>query len=50
MKLKAIIQSLDSKKGYIVTTNDGREFIVRNIDEAIKKKEDIENENNPRDN
>ena len=37
MKLKAIIQSLDSKKGYIVTTNDGREFIVRNIDEAIKE-------------
>ena len=31
MKLKAIIQSLDSKKGYIVTTNDGREFIVKNI-------------------
>lgn len=45
MKLKVIIQSLDSKKGYIVTTNDGREFIVKNIDEAIKLKEDIENEN-----
>ena len=44
MKLKAIIQSLDSKKGYIITTNDGREFIVKNIDEAIKKKEEIENE------
>ena len=44
MKLKAIIQSLDSKKGYIVTTNDRREFIVRNIDEAIEKKEEIENE------
>ena len=44
MKLKAIIQSLDSKKGYIVTTNDAREFIVRNIDEAIEKKEEIENE------
>ena len=37
MKLKVVIQSLDSKKGYIVTTNDGREFIVRNIDEAIKE-------------
>ena len=44
MKLIATIQSLDSKKGYIVTTNDGREFIVRNIDEAIEKKEEIENE------
>ncbi len=44
MKLKVIIQSLDSKKGYILTTNDGREFIVKNIDEAIKKKEEIENE------
>ena len=44
MKLKAIIQSLDSKKGYIVTTNDGREFIVRNIDEAIELKEKLQNE------
>lgn len=41
MKLKVIIQSLDSKKGYIVTTNDGREFIVRNIDEAIKMKDEL---------
>ena len=45
MKLKAIIQSLDSKKGYIVRTNDGKEFIVRNIDEAIKLKEELESEN-----
>ena len=44
MKLKATIQSLDSKKGYIVTTNDGREFIVKNIDEAIKLKEELQNE------
>ena len=44
MKLKVIIQSLDSKKGYILTTNDGREFIVKNIDEAIKLKEELENE------
>ena len=42
--MKAIIQSLDSKKGYIVTTNDGKEFIVKNIDEAIKLKEELENE------
>ena len=45
MKLKAIIQSLKNKKGYIVTTNDGREFIVRNIDEAIELKEKLQNEN-----
>ena len=37
MKLKVVIQTLDNKKGYIVTTNDGREFIVRNINEAIKE-------------
>ena len=45
MKLKAIIQSLNSKKGYIVTTNDGREFIVRNIDEAIELKDKLQDEN-----
>ena len=45
MKLKVIIQSLDSKKGYILTTNDGREFIVKNIDEAIELKEKLQNEN-----
>ena len=45
MKLKAIIQSNDNKKGYIVTTNDGREFIVKNIDEAIELKEKLQNEN-----
>lgn len=44
MKLKVIIQSLDSKKGYILTTNDGREFIVKNIDDAIKLKEELKNE------
>lgn len=42
MKLKAVIQSLDSKKGYIVTTNDGREFIVRDIDEAIELKNKLQ--------
>ena len=45
MKLKVIIQSLDSKKGYILTTNDGKEFIVKNIDEAIELKEKLQNEN-----
>ena len=42
--MKSIIQTLDNKKGYIVTTNDGKEFIVKNIDEAIKLKEELENE------
>ena len=43
--MKSIIQTLDNKKGYIVTTNDGKEFIVRNIDEAIELKEKLQNEN-----
>ena len=43
--MKVVIQTLDNKKGYIVTTNDGREFIVRNIDEAIELKEKLQNEN-----
>ena len=45
MKLKVVIQTLDDKQGYIVTTNDGREFIVKNIDEAIELKEKLQNEN-----
>lgn len=44
MKLKVVIQTLDNKQGYIVITEDGREFIVKNIDEAIKKKEELEDE------
>ena len=44
MKLKVAIQTLDNKQGYIVTTNDGKEFIVRDIDEAIKLKEELQNE------
>ena len=42
MKLKVAIQTLDDKKGYIVTTNDGREFIVKNIDEAIELKNKLQ--------
>ena len=42
--MKSIIQTLDDKQGYIVTCEDGREFIVRNIDEAIKLKEEIQDE------
>lgn len=45
-KVKVVIQLLDDRSGYIVTCDDGREFIVKNIDEAIKLKEDIENEKN----
>ena len=44
MKLKVAIQTLDNKKGYIVTTNDGRQYIVKDIDEAIKLKEELQNE------
>ena len=44
MKLKAIIQRTNDFKNYIVITDDGREFIVKTIDEAIKLKEEIENE------
>ena len=45
MQNEIIIQTLDDKQGYIVTCEDGREFIVRNIDEAIKLKEELQNEN-----
>ena len=41
MKLKVAIQTLDDKQGYIVTCEDGIEFIVRDIDEAIKLKEEL---------
>ena len=42
--MKAVIQRTNDFKNYIVTTNDGREFIVKNIDEAIKLKEELKNE------
>lgn len=41
MKLKAAIQTLDDKQGYIVTCEDGREFIVKNINEAIELKDKL---------
>ena len=44
--MKAAIQQTSDLKNYIVIAEDGREFIVKNIDEAIKLKEDIENETN----
>lgn len=43
-KVKAVIEQLSDRSGYIVTTDDGREFIFKNIDEAIKLKEELENE------
>ena len=39
--MKAVIQTLDDKQGYIVTCEDGREFIVKSIDDAIKLKEEL---------
>ena len=40
--MKVVIQSLDNRQGYIVTCEDGREFIVKDINEAIKLKEELE--------
>lgn len=42
--MKAVIEQLNDKIGYIVTCIDGREFIVKNIEEAIELKERIDNE------
>ena len=42
--MKVAIQQTNDFKNYIVTADDGREFIVKNIDEAIKKKEELESE------
>ena len=36
--MKAVIQQTSDLKNYIVITDDGREFIVKNIDEAIELK------------
>lgn len=40
--MKVAIQTLDNKQGYIVTCEDGREFIVKDINEAIKLKEELQ--------
>ena len=40
--MKVVIQTLDNKQGYIVTCEDGREFIAKDINEAIKLKEELE--------
>ena len=43
--MKAAIQQTNDFKNYIVITDDGREFIVKTIDEAIELKEKLQNEN-----
>ena len=40
--MKAAIQTLDDKQGYIVTCEDGREFIVKDINEAIELKNKLQ--------
>ena len=41
-KIQAVIQQTSDLKNYIVITDDGQEFIVKTIDEAIKLKEELE--------
>ena len=40
--MKVVIQTLDNKKGYLVSCDDGREFMVKNIDEAIEIKNKLQ--------
>ena len=40
--MKAAIQRTNDFKNYIVITDDGQEFIVKTIDEAIKLKDELE--------
>ena len=40
--MKAVIQQTNDFKNYIVITDDGREFIVKNIDEAIELKNKLQ--------
>ena len=42
--MKVSIQQTSDLKNYIVITDDGKEFIVKNIDEAIELKEKLQNE------
>ena len=41
--MKVVIQRTNDLKNYIVITDDGQEFIVKTIDEAIKLKDELEN-------
>ena len=40
--MKVVIQQTNDFKNYIVITDDGREFIVKNIDEAIELKDKLQ--------
>ena len=44
--MQVVIERKDSFDGYVVTCEDGREFIVKNIAEAIKLKEELQNDTN----
>ena len=39
--MKLVIQQTNDLKNYIVISEDGREFIVKSIDDAIKLKEEL---------
>ena len=41
--MKVIIETLDNKKGYILTTDSGDTYIVKDINEAIALKNELEN-------
>ena len=40
--MKVVIQRTNDFKNYIVITDDGREFIVKTIDEAIELKNKLQ--------
>ena len=42
--MQVAIQQTSDLKNYIVITDDGKEFIVKTIDEAIKLKMELQNE------
>ena len=42
MKLKAVIQQTSDLKNYIVITDDGQEFIVKDVNEAIELKDKLQ--------
>ena len=42
--MQVAIQQTNDLKNYIVITEDGKQFIVKTIDEAIKLKEELKNE------
>lgn len=40
--MKVVIQQTNDFKNYIVITDDGKEFIVKTIDEAIELKDKLQ--------